>query len=101
MTLVRLADETAVLVDVHIRQAADDADDPACDVAAELRKRLKRDADGRPYVDAFLQSHPDKDHCGGLEQTLHLGPIADYTDSKNPKDDNKIMKNGKETGREK
>lgn len=91
MTLVRLADETAILLDVHIRQAADDADDPACDVAGELRKRLKRDTDGRPYVDAFLQSHPDKDHCGGLEKHFHLGPIADYADDKKPDGEKKIV----------
>jgi hypothetical protein len=91
MALVRLADETSILVDVHIRQAADDPDDATCDVAAELCKRLKRDAKGRPYVDAFLQSHPDKDHCGGLDRHFHLGPIADYPDDDKADGDKRIV----------
>jgi hypothetical protein len=91
MTLVRLADGTAILIDVHIRQCADDAADPTCDVAAELRSRLGRDSRGRPYVDAFLQSHPDKDHCSGLQRHFHLGPIADYPDDAKPDAEKKIV----------
>lgn len=82
MTLVRLADAptTSILIDVHIRAAADDSDNDTRDVAADLRARLSRDDKGRPYVDAFLLSHPDKDHCTGLETHFHLGPLADYPD---------------------
>lgn len=93
MTLVRLADEstTSILVDIHIRQAADDPSDPTCDVAAELRRRLRRDGKGRPYVDAFLQSHPDKDHCSGLEKHFYLGPIDDYPDDTKAEDERRIV----------
>lgn len=82
MALVRLADEPAtfVLVDVNIRIAADNPDDDTRDVGKDLRDRLPRDAKGRPYVDAFLLSHPDKDHSTGLEKHFHLGPITDYPD---------------------
>src|SRR6185312_734827 len=82
MSLVRLADEpgTFVLVDVNIRAAADNPDDDTRDVGKDLRDRLPHDAKGRPYVDAFLLSHPDKDHCTGLEKHFHLGPINDYPD---------------------
>jgi hypothetical protein len=38
-----------------------------------LRKRLQRDDHGRLYVDVFLLSHPDKDHCTGLTNHFHLG----------------------------
>lgn len=93
MTLVRLADSnaTAVLVDVNIRTAADDPDDATRDVAGDLRERLPRDAQGRPYVDAFLLSHPDKDHCSGLETHFHLGPLSDYPDDKKPDAEKKIV----------
>ena len=93
MTLVRLADAetTTVLIDCNIRVAADDADDPTRDVAADLRARLQRDSKGRPYVDAFLLSHPDKDHCTGLETHFHLGPLADYPDDKKPDAEKRIV----------
>lgn len=80
MTLITLIDDTNILIDVKIRAAADDPDDDTCDVAAELRKRIKTDDKGRPYVDVFVLSHPDEDHCTGLQKHFHLGKPEDYKD---------------------
>lgn len=93
MALVRLADDpaTTILVDINIRVAADDPKDDTRDVAADLRERLPRDEKGRPYVDAFLMSHPDKDHCTGLEAHFHLGPLEDYADDKKPDAQKRIV----------
>ncbi len=93
MTLVQLADpdQTCLLIDMHIRQAADDPDDDTRDVAKDLRERLKRDSSGRPYVDAFLLTHPDKDHCSGLENHFHLGALEDYADDEKDDTQKKIV----------
>lgn len=94
MALVRLADtpSTTILIDINIRTAADDpADKDIRDVAKDLRARLPRDAKGRPYVDAFLLSHPDKDHCTGLRRHFHLGPLEDYGDDNKPDAEKKIV----------
>ncbi|PZP63412.1 MAG: metallohydrolase [Pseudoxanthomonas spadix] len=93
MALIRLNDpvQTAVLIDINIRQCADDPNDVARDVAADLRERLPIDALGRPYVDAFLLSHPDKDHCTGLEKHFYLGPLADYSDDDKPQHEKRIV----------
>jgi hypothetical protein len=82
MTLISLGDSagTNILVDCNIRAAADDPDDPTRDVAADLRKRLKTDKKGRPYVDVFLSTHPDRDHLTGLKKHFYLGAPADYGD---------------------
>ena len=74
MTLIRLPSGRTLLVDINIRGAADEPTDPAPDVAAQLRERLERDPDGRPFVDAMLLTHPDEDHCRGLAKHFHLGP---------------------------
>lgn len=79
MTLLELESGQTVLVDVNIRSAADDRGDPTPDVASELRSKLKRDRGGSPFVDAFLLSHPDQDHCAGLEKHFHLGPPSDHS----------------------
>ena len=93
MTLICLGDEaeTTILIDCNIRAAADDPDDDTRDVAKDLRDRLKRDGKGRPYVDAFLSSHPDQDHCRGIRKHFHLGAPANYPDDKKPDNEKKIL----------
>jgi hypothetical protein len=92
MTLIVLGDKngTTILIDCNIR-AADDEEDSVRDVSKDLRSRIKRDASGRPYVDAFLTSHPDQDHCRGIRTHFHLGPIEDYADDKKPDNEKKIL----------
>ncbi|WP_445358803.1 cobalamin biosynthesis protein CobQ [Microbulbifer sp. ANSA005] len=93
MTLIRLANTiaTSLLIDCKIRAAADSPDDPTPDVAKELRKRIKTDNDNRPYVDGMLLSHPDEDHCLGLEKHFWLGPIEDYADDDKPENEKRII----------
>ena len=88
MTLIELESGRTILIDVNIRAAADDPDDPAPDVASKLREKLKRDARGRLYLDAFPLSHPDQDHCGGLRQHFHLGPPEEH----DPEEDKIIIR---------
>lgn len=93
MTLIKFGDldATTLLIDVNIRQDADDPDGEARDVAKDLRERLKKDENGRPYVDAFLLSHPDQDHCRGLKRHFYLGPLDKYPDDKKDDKDKKIV----------
>src|SRR5256712_8371998 len=79
MTLLQLESGRKVLVDINIRAAADDPEDKTADVAKMLRERLTPDAKGRLYVDAFLLSHPDKDHCTGLRTHFHLAPPTEWS----------------------
>ena len=93
MTLICLGDKagTTILIDCNIRAAADDPDDDTRDAAKDLRDRLKRDSKGRPYVDAFLTTHPDQDHCRGVEKHFYLGVPKDYADDKKPDNEKKIL----------
>ena len=93
MTLIQLADadKTCLLIDCKIRSAADDPDDGTPDVAKELRNRIKTDSNNRPYVDAMLLSHPDEDHCLGLETHFWLGRIADYSDDAKLQSEKRII----------
>lgn len=93
MTLIRLADNvsTTLLIDIHVRKAADDPNDQTPDVAKLLRERLLKDRNERPYVDAFLLSHPDKDHCSGLVKHFWLGSPDDYPDDDLPQTEKRIV----------
>lgn len=86
MTLIELESGRKILVDINIRKAADDDEEDTPDVAGQLKKALDRDGDGRLYVDAFMLTHPDKDHCAGLEEHFHLGQIEDWSE-----EDDKIV----------
>jgi len=86
MTLVKLESGRTILIDVSIRVAADNPNEPTPDVAALLKETLKRDSQGRLYVDVFLLTHPDQDHCRGIARHFHLGPPETYSRS-----DNKIF----------
>jgi len=87
MTLLTFESGKKILIDVNIRKSADDEEEEdVVDVAQLLRDRLDRDAKGRYFVDAFLLSHPDQDHCRGLKTHFHLGRPADWS-----KKDDKIL----------
>lgn len=86
MTLITFDNDQKLLVDLHVRKAADNDDDDTPDVMADLRGRLTRDEKGRLFVDGLLLSHPDKDHICGLATHFHLGPPDEWK-----KDDDKIL----------
>jgi hypothetical protein len=86
MTLIETQSGKRILIDINIRKDADDPDDDTPDVASWLRDRLSRDQQGRLCVDAMLLSHPDEDHCRGLEAHFHLGAPEDWN-----KEDDKIL----------
>ncbi len=76
-----------ILIDVKIRGDAENPDEPDIpDVISDLRKKLNCDAQGRKYIDVFVLSHPDQDHCLGLNTYFHLGTPDSYS-----KKDDKIF----------
>lgn len=79
MTLITTDGGRRILIDLNIRKEADDPESPTFDVASALRTRLERDTEDRLYLDALLVSHPDKDHCRGLEKHFHLGPPGQWS----------------------
>lgn len=88
MHLLKTASGKTILVDCNIRADADDPDCEVPNVSKQLRDRLVRDSEGRLAVDAFLLTHPDQDHCRGLEKHFHLGSIDQWS----PKDDKIVIK---------
>ena len=93
MTLLRLADtdKTSLLIDCKIRSSADKTEESTPDVAKALRDRIGVDTNGRPYIDAMLLSHPDEDHCLGLEKHFWFGSLSDYADDKKPQNEKRIV----------
>jgi len=80
-TLIRLSDNTTILVDCNLSEDSEDPDVPGSyDVREHLLQVLKRDDSGRPHVGVFILTHPDQDHIRGLTRAFYLGDPAKYTD---------------------
>ena len=77
-TLIRLADETDIVIDCNIR--ANDDDEQHYDVHDRLLDDIDKDADGRPHISAFILTHPDLDHCRGFQSAFYTGPPSEYSD---------------------
>jgi len=85
-TLIQLNDskdrddikQTSILIDCYFNGESEDQ-------ITELRNRLPKDNKGRPYVDVFCLSHPDRDHVGGLREHFHLGDLTDYNEDEDLK----------------
>lgn len=82
MTLIELESGRTILIDVNIRESADDLKQEPPDVASMLRKRLKKDNRDRLYINTFVLSHPDLDHCRGIANHFHLGKPEDCPSDK-------------------
>ena len=85
MTLITLGDssQTTLLIDCNLTE------DPIA--LSQLRKLLQRDERGRPYVDAFLITHPDQDHCRGIAKYFYLGDPRFYPDDTKAADEKRIF----------
>jgi len=78
-TLLTLADGTTMLVDCNIREtAAGDTDDTKFDVKQDLLASLKRNTSNNPFVDVFVLTHGDQDHCRGFTKNFYQGDPAKY-----------------------
>lgn len=88
-TLITLTDNATILTDCKLRAGATDPDDDSkYNVKADLLKSIQR-KDDNPYVDAFILTHGDKDHCHGFGTNFYLGDPASY--GKANRDKNEII----------
>lgn len=89
MSLITLADKTTILVDCNIKVASKDEDDNSVyDVKKDLLDSIQ-DRDGIPYLDVFILTHGDKDHCLGFKDNFYQGDPKKY--SKTDKENGLIM----------
>lgn len=77
-TLITLNDGTSLLVDCNIRECSDDKSiyDVKSDLLGKLNKR-----NNNPYLDVFILTHGDWDHCRGFNKHFYQGDPKNYSDS--------------------
>ncbi|MFH6972656.1 ComEC/Rec2 family competence protein [Flavobacterium petrolei] len=76
-SLITLEDKTTILVDCNIRNCDNDE---TFDVKKDLLESIQT-ADGIPYVDVFILTHGDQDHCRGFKKHFYQGAPENYSDN--------------------
>lgn len=72
-TLIRLKDLTTILIDCNIRQGEEDNNgNKIFDVKKDLLNSIST-RDGNPFIDVFVLTHGDQDHCRGFKDNFYLG----------------------------
>lgn len=81
-SLITLADKTTILIDCNIREGAkgDDNED-LYDVHEDLLNSIQKDSKGIPFVDVFILTHGDQDHCRGFSKNFYQGDPSKYSDA--------------------
>ena len=83
-SLIKLGNGITIIVDCQIfDNLDDDGKQIRFDVKKDLLKELSKDANGHPYVDLFVSTHPHDDHCKGFEGNFYHGNPDDYDSKKN------------------
>jgi hypothetical protein len=89
-SLILLKDGTTILVDCNIREASKGSTDPEIfDVKKDLMSMVQR-RDNNPFVDGFILTHGDCDHCRGFKDNFYQGDPKKYAD-KNRKNEEIIV----------
>lgn len=79
MSLITLTDGTTIAVDCNIRQVSIGSTDPSIyDVKKDLLSSVKR-RDEIPYLDVFILTHGDYDHCRGYKDNFYQGNPESYS----------------------
>jgi hypothetical protein len=79
-SLINLEDGTTILVDCNIRQDSINSNDPKIyDVKKDLLDSIQRRA-GIPFVDVFILTHGDCDHCRGYKSNFYQGDPQNYSE---------------------
>ncbi len=85
-SLIKLKDDTTIITDCRIRKA----EDGIFDVKKDLLDSLETNNEGNSFVDLFILTHADQDHCHNFSKHFYKGDPKKY-DSNNSDHKDKII----------
>ena len=77
-TLITLSDKTTILIDCKVRAGKEtDAGNKIYPVKDDLLESVQTNSEDHPFLDVFILTHPDEDHCLGFENNFFHGQSPD------------------------
>lgn len=74
-TVLIKVEQTTVQIDANIR-----SNDDCYDVMSDILEELEKNEKGRYHLDMFMLTHPDEDHCRGIDSYYYLDDPDKYSD---------------------
>ena len=74
-TVLIKVNKTTIQIDANIRN-----NDDCYDVMGDLLDEFNIDGEGRYHLDLFMLTHPDEDHCHGIDTYYYLGDPDKYSE---------------------
>ena len=82
MSLIRLSDGTDIIIDCNVtNESLDESNIESYNIHNYLLKTLKKDQNNMVYIDAFILTHPDEDHCRGFDKIFYSGDPDDFEEA--------------------
>jgi hypothetical protein len=88
--LIKFSDGVNMLVDCKFRSTAEE-DNDQYNVIEDLLSKLTSKKHGLPYLNAFVLTHPDEDHCLGFSSKFFNGKNPETNEPTQADKDNKLI----------
>lgn len=89
--LIEFSDGASMLIDCKFRSEAEEDNDDYDVINDLLTNKLKTKEKGLPYLNAFVLTHPDQDHCLGFAKKFFLNKNPETTEPTKEDKDSKLI----------
>lgn len=89
--LIEFSDATTMMIDCKFRKDSEKENDEYNVIEDLLKNKLTSKKHGLPYLNAFVLTHPDQDHCLGFKEKFYTGSNPEKTQPSDKDKENKLI----------
>ena len=89
--LIEFSDATTMMIDCKFRKDSEKENDEYNVIEDLLKNKLTSKKHGLPYLNAFVLTHPDQDHCLGFKEKFYIGSNPEKTQPSDKDKENKLI----------